>query len=523
MTAAPPSLATTARPTTRAIATIVLGLLAGIAIVVALPIVAGMSKKLLVLGVLGSMFLVAGIAVGQPRLALLFAWVGSLTYDRAFYKLAPILGDHGAHSGYIILSDAFLALLFALWAWEVTVLRRPLRRLNPTLLLWFAPFPLVALVGAVAAEHPEWALVELLRWGKIAAILVYFAFNMGRAEWLACAAGLGAAACLQAGLAVLEVVAGRSGVLWLIGLGTEVADIPKGFEHEAFYGTRRGIGTMNHPPHLADYFITVIPMFVAVMLGARAWLARLPSALVVVAGLAGLGATLSRWPWMLMVLALVAVAAVLMWLRLTDARRVLGLAAMGLFALMLALAPLQQRIIDRFTGDFRESVDYRLEDTRVALAIFAEAPLLGTGINNYRTRLVVHDPRAKWALKNERLAIDVVQVRLIVAPLNLYLFVLAETGIIGFLAYLLFPLGIALHGMRAIARTRGGWQAAQVGLLVGMGALLAAQVVDHALWADPLLNTMALVGAMLAAAPRASREGAAYNARVQGDTLGRTP
>ncbi|MBI4719038.1 MAG: O-antigen ligase family protein [Planctomycetes bacterium] len=459
-------------------------------------------KKLIFLAAIPCVALAAYVT-GRPRSVLLFLWTLLLPYNRMYYSFDGLTGDHGAHGLYWIPTDALLLLLLALWGHDRLVLKRPARPEGAALARWFIPFLAVGLIATANAERTVWGLFDLYRLLKVVLILWYVRTCFEREDWWACVAGLGCSVLVQSGLAGLQMATRSvSGVLGLLGGGG--AETGGGLEEvgsAAVGGWLRAVGTIGHPSNLACYFLLTIPPFVALALAARRPLARWVCAGVSLCGLGGLACTLSRWPGALMGLQLAALAVVLVGLRHVSAKRMMGLAGVGAFAVALALLPFQDLIYKRLTGDLRASLDFRAKDTRVALEIFGEHPFLGVGLNNYAVQVMRYNPELQWALEKADEVRRTLNIRTFVALHNFYLFMLVETGVIGLAALILFYLAVVLLGLRAVGQVRGGLQATGAGLMIGVLGVYGQGFVDFSFWVDPILYTFALVTGMLVKLP----------------------
>ncbi len=468
--------------------------------------IGGMPRRWLLFSGLGAIAVVIAILLRRPKQVLLLCWVVSLTYNRQFFSFEGLVGYQGSFGPYWMVSDVFLALLLALWGWQTVVEKRPLRPFGARLWPWLVPFLAACVVSVFAAEQPVWSLFELGRLAKVAVVLIYLRYNLGREEWLVCAVGLGLAVMAQSAMGTMEVIFQRTGFMWLLG-GPGAQITHEGFRPEKFYGSYRAIGTMGHPPNLACYLVMVIPMFAATALVARRPLVRWFSVCVTGAGLIGVAMTLSRWPWLLMALSLPTILLTLCGMSLVSVKRAIAVTALAGLALGLTLMPFTARISERMTRDLTQSVDFRKKDMTIALQQFSESPLLGVGLSNYRLRLPRLDPQMMaWAARSEDVLPRQLHLRMIYGPLNIYLFVLAETGLLGALALAIAIAGFVGVALKAIRASDGAWRAAHLGIFVGLLAMLAQQLVDDSLWVDPVLFTTALLISMLNMASAAAGE-----------------
>jgi O-antigen ligase len=474
-------------------------ILAGLfAVAVAAPLSqTGAKWKIVVLFALA--FPAIAVAWGRLRELLVFFWIVSLTYNRQFFSFNGIFGDNGTQGPYWVLGDVFLAALLILWIYESAILKRRFRAEGNAVWPWFLPFVLACVLSIPGAQRPDWSLFEMIRLAKFALILAYVRKCFGPREWWAAIAALAFSLVLQSLIGLKEVITGHPGVF-----GTAVTQGVAGFEDvfnpESFYGWVRATGTMNHPPNLACYMIFVIPVCLGIALTARKPLLRILAAIFFLVGCAGLACTLSRWPWMLAAGEIVLCFGLLTALRMIRFSQAVGILAVSTFILGVCLLPFRQKILDRETRDLQESVDQRREGVRVALALASESPIFGIGINNSKLYVAKYVPDLEWTVENEDLLVQT-NIRSIAAMGNGFLFVTAETGAVGSVAFAIFVLGMLLISIRAIHGTEGMVRGACIGLALGLLGVLLQDLIDFSLWVDPLLYTVAIVLAMLNLAP----------------------
>jgi O-antigen ligase len=242
--------------------------------------------------------------------------------------------------------------------------------------------------------------------------------------------------------------------------------------------------------------LQTIPLFLALAVTVPKRYLRVLCGGVGLVGLVGLAATLSRWPWALAAMQVFLVLAGLTWLGIIPAKRALGTLSVGAFALIVVLVPFRHKIVDRFTRDFGDSVEYRLRLSRAAFEMFKDYPFAGVGLNNSRLYVFEYNPELEWLAEGEEL-VRLLNLRSISAPENGYTYVLTELGLLGLGAFLFYLVGVLVIGMRALSSTEGYRRAACYGLLVGVLGVLIQQFIDFSFWVDPLLYTFTLVVGML--------------------------
>ena len=486
-------------------------LLAGVLITMAAAFAGELPGRLLLFGILGVGVFTAAFLSGRPKEVLLFAWVFALTYNRQFFSFEPLLGNNGSAGLYWILADVFLLALLGIWLVERYALRVVREPHGNGILLWYMPFALVCMLSIASAERMDWGMYELARTLKVAIILLYISYNFGRREWWLCVAGLAAATVAQSALGTLEVMSGRTGVLWLFGLQDRMESVPQMFKDESFYGWVRATATMAHPPNLACYLLLTLPVFLALAVTLRPPLLKAACTAVAIIGLVGLALTLSRWPAVVMMLQISALMLLLMLIHVLSPKRFIGIISVGGFLLLTSLLPFSELISDRVASDFDRSVDFRLNEYRISGEMLSDYPWLGVGLNNYSAHLAEYGSEQTWALDVEKqdIATKQLKVRYISGPLNAYLFVAAETGMLGILTFVLYLSGVVLVGAKAVHQTRGAVRVACVGMLVGVLGVYLQQMLDYSYWVDPVLYSFTLVAGMRAVAPRVFRSGEA--------------
>jgi O-antigen ligase len=478
-----------------------LAIAAGAALVGALALAAVLAlqnagyKGWIVLAAAGLLPAIAA-ATGRPKEMLLFGWVVSLTYNRQYYLFEGLVGYQGLEGPYVMVADLCMAGLFGLWLWE-RIQRRPAETMRSAPLWpWYLPFAAACFLSIFDAARPDWAAFEMFRIVKIGLVLFYVRRNFGRREWRLTLVALTAAACFQSAVGIKEIGTGQAGVFGSQLAAADSPDFIEHFENGAFTAGVRGQGTLAHPPYLSCYLLLVLPVLLAVSLTApRRRAAIAATAFLLSAG--GLASTMSRLPAVLACLEVALVLAALVLLRQVAVQRAIGIAALGLLLVALCVLPFRNKIVDRATGDFQESVELRRDGLRASLAAIADRPLTGFGLNNTAFYLPKYFPDMAWGLVTEEFAAHTLHLRAPIALGNGLLHVVEETGVLGFLGFLILIAGAFVSGFRSVARTAGEHRAVCLALMAGMGAVLCEQVIDAPLWVDSVLYTFVLYIGML--------------------------
>ena len=447
----------------------------------------------------------------RPRQVLLFCWVVSLTYNRNyFFESVAVLRESGSYGPYWNPSDIFLAALLALWAYERVARKRAALPLGPAVWPWLAPFVAACVLSVAGAQRVDWGAFEMLRVARIVLILWYVRFNVRAAEWWACVAGFAVAVLIQATMGVTYVATGtRPGLAAILGTdgGEEFRALLEGVTPE---GYRRAEGTFGHPNVMALYLLLVGPLFLALAAAPLGRRARAACAITALVALTGIALTLSRTSWTLVLVQGVALAIGLAALRVVRVERAFGTLCVGLFLGALVLLPLARPIEKRVTEDLKEMFDFRAKHDRIALEIWQSAPFTGVGLNNYSDVLAGRgEPEVDVFLLLGEHVRTVLDLRVTAWVHNIYLLMLAETGAVGLAAFLLFLVGGAVMGMRALRAPGPVWAAAGLGLFVGTLGVHAHGLGEAALWIDPDTYSFTLVVGLLNVIPALAQEGAA--------------
>ena len=486
-----------------------IGLAAGIAVSIATPLLAQLERRFVALALVSLCVLAVAAVSRHGRSVFLFAWVLSLTYNRQFWSFAPIVGDHGAFGPYWMVSDLLLLLLLLLWVADAAILKRPQRVQAGRFLPWYGPFAVVAALSVLGAAEPAWAIGDLVRVAKLGLVLMYFRYNVGPREWWVVVAALGTALAAQSVLGILEVLSGRTGVLWIFGLQETEAREALGFE-ELFGGWTRATGTLAHPPYLAAFMLLTVPIFCSLALTLKDRRNHWLCAGVAVLGLVGLCCTLARLAIVLMMLQLILLVGALTRRGMLPLTRALAAGA-GAGLVLGVLGTVSADLIhDRLTRDLGPSVDQRVEEYRVAIDMLSDHPLLGVGLNNYAAHMQRYGSRVAWGIERRwhEASLRVTHMRLLAGPLNGFLYVATVTGLLGLAAFLwLAAGGLILAGRAAAAHPHAPVRAVCLGSMVGMVGMYLHQALSYDIWVDTVISVwIVMIGLAGCAGARPGRD-----------------
>lgn len=461
---------------------------------------ASMKRQVIILAGLAGAVLV--VALPFRTGLVLMGWVMLLTYNRQYYSFDGIYGDYDSQGLYWIPADMALAALAGLHALDVWRNRSPLD-FSRRYLLALAPFILVSALAVLTAVHSSWAFAEWLRWVKLAVAVVVLQRVLRGPNWWFALAGLGIAISLQSLLGATQVIMNtNTGLLSMFTGGGGDQAVAAGVTEG---GRARASGTMVHPNILGPFLLYVLPIFLALMVSATHWVARVGALLVCACGYAGLIGTMSRLPIAIGIVQAAAVLACLVVMRGVSIKRLAGVMSFVGIAVVLASAYFVEEISQRISGDLHESISFRAEYNDVALKIWRENPLLGIGLNNFVEGLDHSDPTLSQIVDEMQEGRKEYSIRAAAPVHNLYLLVLAETGLLGlaaFLALLIIALSVA---WKSALTANGTAQLVCLGIAVGFAGQYLQQTMDFSLWMDPGLFGFALLFVM-AGQPPASGE-----------------
>jgi putative inorganic carbon (HCO3(-)) transporter len=436
------------------------------------------------------------IAFGHAREVLLAAYIVALTYHRQYYSFDNIFGTSGSQGLYWGIADLVLLALLATSFLDIrepgqstAPLRRSVNEVLPVL-----PFLAICCLSALAALRPDWAVNDTLRVVKFTILMFWLHRYMSPSLWMTAVVSLAVACVAQSLLGTVQVLLkGDSSLLAMVGLGTEI-------KNDATEIENRARGTMGHPNILAPWLLLIVPAAFCVALFARRRGIAAAAYFVAVAGFAGIFFSKSRAPTAILVGAIVLVAMMAIWLRALSPRVALGASVVLTGIAAIALVPFLAEVTERITSDFSESVKFRTEYNDAALAMWNEYPLLGVGLNNVNGELERHSPLMAQLIRDAEKFRDLGNVR---GPTvhNVYLLILAETGLLGLFSFLVLLGMLVVRCIRAGAQTRGATRGLCLGVAVGFIANYIQQTVDFSLWYDASWYTIAVLAVVVGAAP----------------------
>ncbi|TJZ83898.1 O-antigen ligase family protein [Paracoccus hibiscisoli] len=436
-----------------------------------------------------------GIAVVLLRNALavlIFALAMALSYNRQFYSFDDWLGDYGSFGLFWTLADGLMVVIMLVALARAAVTGQGSAS-GPRGLSVEVPLVLLVAAMALSALHTETLPPALFEMMRVAKFLLYFLVLraiMDRDLARVLMVAVGVMIVLQCALGVMQVARGAGGS----GLGS--------LEAQTGEMAYRATGTTGHPNMYAPFLLMPTLGFVALGLAGRAGVHRL----ALLAGAAGalaivLSQSLAPVAAMLAGLACLAVAHLAR--GVVRPQRVLGAAVVLTTLGFLAVLPLASRIMERLAGDLGGSVEFRASYNDAAIGIWRLDPVVGVGPAHFMTELPAF--HADYARINDDIQAGrkIANVRAIAPVHNVYLWILAEIGLLGLTCFLLF-LGATGWLFHQAARGADPGNRFFVGVFWGFAGLCAVQVTDFSLWWDHQLMMLTL---LLALAVQVRRQG----------------
>ena len=134
--------------------------------------------------------------------------------------------------------------------------------------------------------------------------------------------------------------------------------------------------------------------------------------------------------------------------------------------------------------------NYRMDRCIMTKRIVRDHPFVGIGFQHFRSRFCEYYPRRCKNIHHEKRIAD-----------NMYLTILAETGIIGFVGFLIFLFSLLKSGWRHLAEfnmvSQKRWQLL-VSLMAFIGLLFVMCGYEFWYWANPYLYFCLLIGCISA-------------------------
>jgi len=444
----------------------------------------------------------AVVMSGRAKEVLLGLYIIALTYNRQYFSFDNILGNNGSEGLYWIPGDPFLILLILTGMLESATGSAPPREPpTPVFIIAFPAFAFLVpcIVSALLAERPDLSFNELTRVVRFVVVLIWLQRNMTMSLWYTAIGVFTLSILLQAGLGTVQVVlhADRN----LLSVFGQAGEQVLNNDGQVDVLDNRARGTLGHPNYLAPYLLTLLPACLGMTYYSRVRLSRLIAFVVLLAGVAGMIATKSRVPIGLMGISFIVVTIVAIRERRISLASAAGGAVLALTVLSGLAMYYKDAIYERIWGDFTASVNFRTEYNEAALEIWNDAPVFGIGPNNLTLGLSRHSAWFHWlAVQLEQFRGDI-SVRAVAPVHNVYLLILAETGVVGLFGFIILLSSVFRRSVRAFTVSVGGVRGICLGISVGLAVQFVQQTIDFSQWFDPSWYTLAVLMALVGSVP----------------------
>jgi putative inorganic carbon (HCO3(-)) transporter len=277
---------------------------------------------------------------------------------------------------------------------------------------------------------------------------------------------------VQGGIATAQYIGGSSLGLEFFG-GRDLVQLNIGEV------VSRATGTIGHPNILGYYLEVMFPLVLALLFVQKRFWPRLFYLAAAACTLLGIISTVSRGAWVTVPVSGLIVFAVLnrkKLFRLGTAVQVSAIAAALIVALFFAYPTLHMRL----TADDHQSAATRMPLNIAALSIIRQYPVLGVGLNNFGEVFHDYDTTRNSRIFTYRAVVDgvVVEHRHKHVVHNLFIWVWAEVGTIGLLAFLWVFGAAARVALGAWKRADEWSQAVLIGCMTGFLAQFIHGMVD---------------------------------------------
>ena len=255
-----------------------------------------------------------------------------------------------------------------------------------------------------------------------------------------------------------------------------------------FYGATRERGLMGQANASGAFFSACLVLSISLYFIMRRTLTKVLLGITISLGVCALIITLTRIAWLALVVSSVIVMVIGMKRKWLKFRIVIPILAM----LVIVALSFWGSITTRFQKDDAGSAYSRIPSMILMMQIIGDHPLLGVGVNNYidvKSRYLTDD--AEKVLRH---------------PHNLFLLVLVETGLVGFLSFMWFLCKIFKVGMMNIRSKDCLKSKLGTGILLAIFGICVNNLTNgHAVGA--VANLMWFLAGIMAVVGRVANEG----------------
>lgn len=381
-----------------------------------------------------------------------------LGLDYKFFYERSIAG----HSG-IAVGTTEILLIILLIQWLISAVHRR----NQERIRWFpaVALPTLALIvtgslSMLAARNISLSLFDLFMYLKMLIFFLYLANNIREQRDVTLVlSALFLGLVMESGIMLAQYYSGSA--LGLV--GTEELSNFVAYRRDARMVLRPG-GTVGNVNGFARYLGFLLPVASVLMLTTRDRKLLGLSFVAALGGLVALILTQSRSVWGSYAVAMAAALLFILLRHLVTLRTIKRIGVAVALTMVLAFV-YGESVYSRLTGDDHGSANSRITTARVAFDIIADHPLIGVGANNYDSYI-----RQYWRIEDPFTKVAVVH--------NNYLLILAETGFIGFAAFLWLLFALFVRILRAMKSRSKYFREVAVGLFASLITFLLASLAD---------------------------------------------
>lgn len=381
--------------------------------------------------------------------------------ERAFYVYLfsiPLSTALETTIGFGVTKLAFFGLVIS-W---IPTLRHGRVRFRSDLLLWCVVFVIVCLASSLSSNDPLTALSNTARLAGYALFVLIATDLIVRRN------------VLRGGLVALLVPAVPFVLLGAYQFLTHRTFLALGLHSETgdfvvWKGYVQASAVFAHPNVFATYLLVYICLSLGIALFTPERSKRVLAALVASISFGGLLLTFSRSGWVGFL------AAALVFLILYPRFLKIGILLFLVVPLLVVLLPQKEvaGLAKRTTPEMDASTQARLGAYKTAWAMFSDYPVLGVGLGSFNQRFLEYKvPEARFPknyIRGSEMGME---------AHSTYLQLLAETGVIGLLAFIALNVSVAHRILVLLRRHRVGLMR---GLSVGLAAAFAGLVVQNGL------------------------------------------
>jgi len=321
----------------------------------------------------------------------------------------------------VYLTDLLIGLIFILWAWEEKA-RLTFRNLKSTAknLWWVGAIFIFLLVNSVLAPSPLPAIFKFFKVLEFFLLAFYIAKNEFDLRTIRKLLSLVVAYSSLIVLGQFIKQASLAGPFWWLGERTFNAFSP-GIAKAILAGqlVMRPYGTFPHPNALAGFILVSLILIGVSKKGFK--VGKAFSWLPIFLGIGSLVVSFSRSAWLVCLL----MGALILLFQVKERERKafsrLTIGNLSFFLFLVFLGGMVFYFGPRFSTE--EAFFLRMESARVALRMVGDYPLTGVGLNNFIPQLPFY-----WQAPET--------VRFLQPVHNLYLLMIAETGLAGLVIFL---------------------------------------------------------------------------------------